>query len=289
MQCAQCGTENEALAKFCAVCGSPLGAPEPTTVVPGPEAAPAPVVFAPVAPQPAPAYAPPPPPRRKRGCLITALVLASILAILSAAAVWFITRPPRDLGVSYTEVDYQAAIGKFKDAGVTIEDTVPNLPVEQTKLVYSPIKKKVSVRLNTKEVSAAVSMHHRSPKWALSDVQIKLGDKDQAEMSGYAIYNGTRYAFYADVNALFDAASQTVGGKANKIVVFGLDFPQQWYSVAEQYLIQRTNDWLKGMGEGLDIQTARIEGGELVLEGSVPEYARRVALDAVNATGTPGP
>lgn len=298
MQCAQCGTVNEEGAQFCAACGSSIVAGGPTAE----PAPPAPAVLEPVGPlvmepvaapvttppvqayAPVPAYAPPPPPRKKRGCLITTIVLFAVVAIACGAVVWFVTRPPRDLGVSYTEADYQSAVAKL---GIEVVDTVPDMPIEQTKVVYSG-KKQVNVRLTSKEISAVVSMHHRSPKWALSDVQILLGNDNQVQMSGYAVYQGQRYAFYTDLNAIL-AGPRSVGGTADKIVVFGVDFPQQWYGAAEGYLIERTNEWLAGMGEGLDLQQARIENGELVLIGTVPASAKRVPLSSINATGTPGP
>lgn len=301
MQCAQCGTENDASAKFCAVCGSPVSgdaaaavpieAPAPATVG-APVVAPVDTAFAvpsevPAATVPvAPAYAPapPPPPRKKHGCLITTLVLLSVVAIAAGAVVWFVTRPPRDLGVSYTEADYQSAVAKL---GIVVVDEAPNLPVEQTKIVYSG-KKQVNVRLTSKEVSAVISMHHRSPKWAISDVQILLGDNNQAQMSGFAVYQGARYGFYTDLNVLL-AGPKSIGGSADKIVVFGMDFPQQWYAPAVGYIMGAANDWLAGMGEGLDIQSASIENGELVLQGTVPASAKRVPLSSINGTGTPTP
>jgi hypothetical protein len=313
MQCAQCGTENDTGAAFCAVCGSSLAgvapsldsalaaqppvteavAPAAASPVPAAAAAAVPpgapvtaaaATYAPVAPAPAYAQAPPPPPRKKHGCLITTIVIFSVLAIACGAVVWFVTRPARDLGVSFTEADYQSAIAKL---GIEVVDEAPNLPVEQTKIVYSG-KKQVNVRLSSSEVSAVISMHHRSPKWALSDVQILLGDNNKAQMSGYAVYQGTRYGFYADLNVLL-AGPKSVGGSADKIAVFGMDFPQQWYGAAVNYLVGATNDWLSGMGDGLDIQSASIENGELVLVGTVPASAKRVPLSSINATGTPTP
>jgi|BarGraIncu00421A_1022006.scaffolds.fasta_scaffold17952_2 hypothetical protein len=309
MQCAQCGTENEAGATFCAICGLRLGGsgespgsaqtgePPVTEPVAAPAQIPvAPVaatpayvatpVVAPAAPAPVPSSvtAPPPPPRKKHGCLVTTIVLFAVLAIACGAVAWFVTRPPRDLGVSYTEADYQSAVAKL---GIEVVDEAPNLPVEQTKIVYSG-KKQVNVRLSSKEVSAVISMHHRSPKWALSDVQILLGTNNQVQMAGFAVYQGTRYGFYADLNLLL-ASSRSIGGSADKIVVFGVDFPQQWYAPAVDYVMGAANDWLSGMGEGLDIQSASIENGELVLQGTVPASIRRVPLSSINATGTPTP
>jgi len=287
MQCAQCGTENVAGAQFCTQCGSPLPAtapvPDPVAAYP-PQPAP-PAGYAPqppapgyAAPQPGyPAAAPPAaPPRKKRGCLITALVVIGVLVFGCVGAAFAASQllKPKDLGVNYTEADYQSAVTKL---GIQVVDKAPELPAEKTKTIYRG-KKKVDVRLTSREVSAAVSLHRRLPKTVLEDVQILLGDNGQAVMSGYAWYGGRRYVFYTDITAQL-AGPQSVTGSAQQIVVFGIDFPREYYPEAEQYLIDATNEWLAGMGEGLDIQTATIDGGELTLIGTVPETVERVPLD----------
>ena len=299
MQCAQCGVENVAGAQVCAACGSPLGASQPPAV-PDPTSA-APSVAPPAPPQYAPqpgyppqapqqAYAAPPAPaakpKKKRGCLIAALVVVVLLLLSCAGAAWGMTTlfKPKDLGVNYTEADYQSAVTKL---GIVVDDKAPNLPVAQTKIVYKG-KKKVNVKLSSAEVSAAISMHHRSPKWALADVQILLGDNNQFQMSGYAAFQGQRYAFNADLTAVL-AGAQSVGGNAQNIVVFGVGFPKEYYAPATEYLVGAANDWLAGMGEGLDIQAASIQNGELVLVGTVPAIAERVPLDALVTTSTPTP
>lgn len=298
MQCAQCGMENVEGSQACSNCGAPLAAPAQPGYPPQPAAG--------YTPQPQPGYAPPqyppqqpygapqqpaamPPaqaPKKKHGCLVAAFVVLAVVLLGCAGLAWGLTGmfKPKDLGVSYTEADYQSAVTKL---GIVVEDKAPNLPVEQTKMVYSG-KKKVNVKLTSAEVSAAVSMHHRSPRWALSDVQILLGDNNQFQMSGYASYNGQKYGFYADLTAVL-ASPQTVGGSAQSIVVFGVDFPKEYYSAATEYLVGKANDWLGGMGQGLDIQTAQIVNGELVLVGTVPARAERVPLDSVVTSTTPTP
>jgi len=323
MQCAQCGMENVEGSQVCTNCGVPLATPVQPVYPPQPQPMPqAPVGYAqppggyaPVpAPQPQPGYtqsmqpgyppqqvppvyppqqqyaAPPPPlaqpPKKKHGCLITMFVILAVVLLGCAGLAWGITGmfKPKDLGVSYTEADYQSAVTKL---GIVVEDKAPNLPVEQTKMVYSG-KKKVNLKLTSAEVSAAISMHHRSPRWALSDVQILLGDNNQFQMSGYAAFNGQKYGFNADLTAVL-ASSQTVGGSAQNIMVFGVDFPKDYYEAATGYLVGKANEWLGGMGEGLDIQTAQIVNGELVLVGTVPARAERVPIDSVVTSTTPTP
>jgi hypothetical protein len=235
-----------------------------------------------------PVGAPPAPPKKKRhGCLITTVIVLGLILLgcVGVGVYAFALSKPKDLGVTYTEADYQSAITKM---GIQVIDTAPTLPVSQTRMVYRG-KKKVSVKLTSSEVSAAVSMHHRSPKWILQDVQILLGDNDQFQMSGYAVYGGQRYPFYADLTAAL-AGPQSVSGTAQNIVVFGVDFPQQYYPAAQDYLIGAANDWLAGMGQGLDIQSASISKGELLIDGTVPAEAERMPLAGSTAgTATPTP
>jgi len=300
MQCAQCGAENAAGARFCVACGSPLGSVEPAV---DPNATQPPEYGAPAAagvgyPQPSgyapqqpasqpgyPAAAPtgapptvPPPaaaPHKKRGCLVAALVVL-VLTFGCVGAAFAATQllKPKDLGVDYTEADYQSAVTKL---GIQVVDNAPGLPPEKTKTIYRG-KKKVNVKLTSREVSAAVSMHQRLPNTVLEDVQILLGDNGQATMSGYVVYGGQRYMFYSDITAQM-AGPQSITGSAQQIIVFGVDFPREYYPAAERYLIDATNKWLAGMGEGLDIETATIDGGELTLIGTVPETVERVPLE----------
>jgi hypothetical protein len=295
MKCTQCGAENIAGAQVCAACGTPLGGvgqpSDPAAAYPPAYGAPAPAPggYAPPAYAPQPGYAqqpvvaPPEPPKKKKrhGCLITTAIVLVVILLGCGAAAFALTTfgKPRDLGVSFTEADYQSAVSKL---GIQVTDTAPDLPVSQTKMVYRG-KKKVSVKLTSAEVSAAVSMHHRSPNWVLQDVQILLGDNDQFQMSGYAMVAGRRYPFYADLTAQL-AGPQSVSGTAQNIVVFGVDFPKQYYPAAEDYLVGAANDWLAGMGEGLDITSASIANGQLLLDGTVPAEAVRMPLSGTAAT-----
>jgi len=285
MQCAQCGVENVTGAQACVACGAPLGAAAPPAEPDPTSAPPPPIAESPPAPAASPT-SPTPAPKKKHGCLIAIVVVLALLLLSCAGIAWGITGlfKPKDLGVSYTEADYQSAVTKL---GIVVEDTAPNLPVSQTKMVYKG-KKKINVKLTSSEVSAAISMHHRSAKWALADVQILLGDNDRFQMSGYAVYQGQRYGFNADLTAVL-ASPRSVGGSASSIVVFGVDFPKEYYEPATEYLVGAANDWLAGMGEGLDIQAASIVNGELVLVGTVPATAQRVPLSGVVTTSTPTP
>jgi hypothetical protein len=291
MRCTQCGAENVADAQFCASCGQPIaGAPaqyapaayaQPAATPPGYAPQPA---YAPqqvYAPQPAPAAAPPR--KKKRGCLVTALILIGVLLLGCGAVAWGLTSlvKPKDLGVTYTEADYQSAVTKF---GVKMTDSAPGLPAEKTKTVYKG-KKKVNTRLSSAEVSAVVSMHRRAAGQTLRDVQILLGDNNRLQMSGFAVFNGVSYPFYTDLTMAL-ASPRSVGGSAQNIVVWGVDLPQQYWGAATEFLFSAINERLAAMGAGLSIDTATISGGELTIIGQVPASADGVPL-AGEATSTP--
>jgi hypothetical protein len=184
---------------------------------------------------------------------------------------------PKDLGVVYTEADYQSAVTKL---GVQKTDTVPDLPPEKTKTVYKG-KKKVKAALSSSEVSALVSMHRRSPGQPLQNVQILLGDNNTLQMTGSVVYNGVSYPFYTALTAAL-AGPQAVGGSAQSIVVWGVELPREYYEAATEFLASAINTHLAEMGDSLDIQSASIVGGELVFEGTIPATAEGVPLDGVS-------
>jgi hypothetical protein len=117
--CPSCGTEAAEGAQFCPSCGTAIKAPE-VEPPPMPEATPPPMPAAPLASAYAEAVpvAPAPVKKKKRGCVIALAVLGVLLfCCIGSAAAAFIglksVGKPRDLGVTYTEADYQSATAKL--------------------------------------------------------------------------------------------------------------------------------------------------------------------------------
>ncbi len=349
MFCPSCGTPVADGDQFCPSCGTSMAAGDAgqapaAPVEPVVQAAPvfapppqAPAVQAPVAP----AYAPPPqvqaPPKKKRGCLIAVIIIAALLlcCLGTIGAGYFgllSLGKPRDLGVRYTEADYQSATTKLgidvsmsgpdsptakgevpatdpgatggaaggasgstggatttdattksggtKTGGTTTKATgtkgsapVTEGPAKGTKVVYEG-SRPIDITLTSAEFSALMSMHHYSPNWLVQDFQVKFGENGQLEMSGYVVWDGRMYGGYAQANAQL-TGPQSVGGSITKLEGLGVEIPQEYNGPAGDYIAGVMNDWLAQM-EGLNLQSATIEGGQLHIVGTVPARVVRV-------------
>jgi hypothetical protein len=157
--CPSCGTGLAEGGRFCPSCGAqvavgetvqpPVQQPAPPVQQPAPPVQPAyapppavaSVATAPVAGQ----YAPPPvavqpPPKKKRGCAIALIVLGVLLfcCVGTAAAAFFGLKSvgkPRDLGVKYTEADYQSATAKL---GIDVSRTGIDSPTVAAEPAEAP-------------------------------------------------------------------------------------------------------------------------------------------------------
>ncbi len=131
MFCAKCGEKIEDNARFCTSCGTvvdsePLQAPSQPVISQQP-APPQPPQYAPppyVRPEPQPQIfyaqpqnAPPSyaPPKKKRhiGCFVVLFLFLAIVGAGLFVYAKFAWAPPRDLGIRYTQADFDSAMGKI--------------------------------------------------------------------------------------------------------------------------------------------------------------------------------
>jgi hypothetical protein len=320
--CPTCGTAIADDGAFCSKCGTPVEATGGEAAAAEPVAPSAPVAAPIFAPPPAaqPVYAPPPdgplaaPPKKKRGCLIALGIVGGLTACcIAVPALAFFgvlsLGKPRDLGVRYTEKDYQSATAKlgmdvskadlsaFATAGTgatgdgssagTVKPVTPpkttkhSAPVTQgpakgTMVVYEG-SRPIDVTLTSEEFSALMSMHHYSPNWLVQDLQVRFGDNGQMELSGYVVWEGRMYGGYASAVGEL-TGPQSVGGSITKLEGMGVEVPGEYYGPAADYLAGVMNDWLSQM-DGLNLTEATVTGGQLHLVGTVPARVVRVPAD----------
>jgi len=151
MFCTKCGAQLNDDARFCTNCGAvtetaqpqpqtqpqqpvppPPPPPQPQQYAPPPQPQPqqyAPPAYAVPGPQPVPpqygAPAVPPAPKKKRrvGCLIVLIVFLVLIGAGFFVFAKFAWMPPRDLGIRYTQADFDSAVQKvglrvsYKDMG----------------------------------------------------------------------------------------------------------------------------------------------------------------------------
>ncbi len=194
MFCRSCGNPIETDTRFCPHCGQAVSGPEaPGPDAPAPAARPteapgAPAPFPPAAPMPPPAAAlPPAPARRKKrhGCLIAFLVILALL-VAGAVAVYFLLPGlfrPVDLGVHYTERDYESVLEKL---GYEKDEAPQSGTRQDYKYEYGPVVP-VETRLSAAEVTAFFNLN-RPSYFPLKDVQIRIGTQPEMGIGGWSYW-----------------------------------------------------------------------------------------------------
>jgi hypothetical protein len=132
----------------------------------------------------------------------------------------------------------------------------------------------VDIDLTNEEFSALISLNHYSPNWLVKDMQVKFGDGNTMEMSGYVEFEGQRYPVYVSGTAQL-TGPKTFGGTATAVSVGGFEVPADYYPMAAEFLAGLLNDWLAQM-EGLNLESVEISGGIVHIKGTVPATVIRV-------------
>lgn len=198
MNCTNCGAQIEQNARFCTVCGAALAAP--AQYVPPPQQP----VYAPV-------YAAPVIPKKKArtGIWIT---LALLLIILGAAG-WFLGRlmffKPKDLGIKYTEADFQSAMDKI-GTQITFEGKTGDdldafrkslkdeeFYIEDYNFELTDYQRK-SFTLTPQEATALLNEVAKG-FWWFEDVQVKVLPDGSMEGSSKADIAKLKKELYSDV------------------------------------------------------------------------------------------
>lgn len=186
MHCTKCGSQLNPGASFCAKCGNPVQppsvqqAPLARAVPPAPAARPAAYAGAPATV------------RRKKtnGCLIAVFVAAGIVVFLGLLAggallIWGhgllekVGLAPRDLGVKWTQQDYNNMI---EEIGVKTE--APPKSADRSAFTKEFIgQKDVDWNISENEMTAWMN-DNRPGYWPFRDVQVKFHEGNVIEVSG---------------------------------------------------------------------------------------------------------
>ena len=224
MYCQNCGSQVPDKAQFCAQCGARTDVAGPAD----PAAAPFDPKMQPGAQQPAPGYnqayqqatiqqpAPVAGPRdrkkKKKGCLIAVIVLLIILAAMGLLAASLLgIFGPKDLGVTYTEADYQSALDKIGTditfdgmQGDDLRSFTRQIKKDGTKLEiddytweHSDFHDK-SFELTPAEATALLNEIAPGFYW-FEDQQIRIGSDGLVEASGTLLLNQAMDDFYPEL------------------------------------------------------------------------------------------
>lgn len=238
------------------VASAPAASAPPTAPTPAPSAAPPPPSFAPpVTGAAAPA------PRKKRGCLAGCLIALVVAVLLVVGGVFAITQlaKPADLGVAYSEADFDAVIAKV---GVAWPELPEGANPDDYQRVYSG-EQPLDVVLTEAELSALMSYNHNASYWPVQSMQVNLTGGNTAEVSAVVTYAGRDWPVLASGSGTI--SRKTLDVSIGSAEVIGISVPAEYLPYGEAFLEAMVNDRLARI-EGLNIDSIEIteEGVHLV-------------------------
>lgn len=236
---------------------TPGSTPASTTSAPtAPTPAPAATTYA---PPPPPPFAPPvtgaaaPPPKKKRGCLVGCLIALVIVILLVVGGVFAITQltKPADLGVAYSEADFDAVIAKV---GVAWPELPEGANPEDYERVYSG-EQPLDVVLTEAEISALMSYNHSASYWPIQSMQVSLTGGNTAEVSAVVTYAGRDWPVSASGSGTISGKTLDVGIASAEVI--GISVPAQYLPYGDAFLEAIVNDRLARI-EGLNIESIEV-------------------------------
>lgn len=228
---------------------------------------------APPASPPATGTAPGAAPKKKRkGCLIALLVVVLLLVLAAVGIAIALNRAsePADVGVVYSEADFDSAVAKV---GVVW----PELPEGEDPGAYERVytgSKPMDVTLTEAELSALMSYNHSASYWPIKSMQIDLTGGG-ATASGVVSYGGRDWPFTA-------AGSGGIGGSALDVsiasaTVAGMDVPAQYLPLGESFLEGVVNARLARI-PGFSVESLELTDAGVHAVGTIWETAEYVKV-----------
>ena len=207
---------------------------------------------------------------------VVGVVVVGLLTIVAASGMVYIpalteilgTDKPVDLGV---EVDPILFDNIIEEQGMDFKDPVSDYQLTSN-IVYSDTSP-MDLSLSSSDLSSYLqATNNEGP---LKDIQIKLGDNNQAEMSAYIDLNDMGYDFKGPVYAegsISKASDNSIKIDINSAKVGLLPLPESSTEQGTQELENMINSQLAKMPE-LNIETLEISDGKLDFKGDYPKTA----------------
>lgn len=219
----------------------------------------APPGYPPAPPAAPPAAGAPAPKKKRKGCIIAAviaLVLACgcVGAVAIAAAVMSGDEEP----VSYSEADFATAIDKV---GVTWPVLPEGEDPEAYERVYSG-QKQVDVVLTGSEISALMSFNHGESYWPIKSMDVELAGGNTARASMIVSYAGRDWP--VEVSGSGEAAGGGLDLNLNSAEVMGIDVPEEYLPLGSDILENIINPRLARAGITIDMLVSNEDGVHFV-------------------------
>lgn len=216
------------------------------------------------------------PKKSRTGCIVVSVILVLLLCccLASAAIAWPLVSiymgasdpKPVDLGVKYSPAEMASISQK---TGISI-DTGYGKPNAGTAMFYEGTKQ-VSAALTQAEFSAYLN-YVNSPRLPIKEVQVKIENNNQAQVSTLVTYQNHEYPVLATVTGTVKGATAT--GSFKIIKVAGFTIPAQYRDMATKLVLALINGRLARVN-GLNITRFEFQRGRLIIEGTFPAKAWR--------------
>jgi hypothetical protein len=209
-----------------------------------------------------------------------------VLIIIGAVAAFTI---PHSLGVRYTKADLKSVNNKLGINYATLPSS--DNPTASLKLTG---QKSLNAQITQEELTAL--LNQPSSQWKnypIKDVQLKINDDGTVEMTGKIL--AKRFTDYADATDMPQQYKSLIADNANKVPlnpsfdykgdyevqngklvgemtelkVGPLTVPQDWTDNNKDFITGFVEDRINSAG--LKIDSASFEGGQLNIQGTVPE------------------
>ncbi|MCL5291057.1 MAG: hypothetical protein M1548_00815 [Actinobacteria bacterium] len=205
------------------------------------------------------------------GVLVLALTVGTFLGVVPVLSGLAGTAKPKDLGVRYSEKDFNTALAKTP---LKLKNKIDG-PIEGTEMVYTG-QALIDATFTEAELSALLSYNHSS-RFPVSQVQVRLLGGNRAEASGMVTYKGIKYPVYVSGSASL-TSGKSVTGSVSAAQVSGISVPVNYWPQAENYVINLVNRRLARM-DGLNIQKVELSEGKARVVGTMPAEAKRVRVN----------
>lgn len=204
-----------------------------------------------------------------KGC-ITMIVLGGIVLASGSFFIYSALKnisTKQDLGVVGDEAGFETFLDEIgmDVQGINYEDfclTCPHLNYEGSH--------EATITISEQDASSWFQTVNVSPI-QLAETQFNINADGSIELSTYATYQGTQYPIYG-VGTLERTGEQSIQVSVSELEVGTLSLPANVATIASEFLTETANSKLGAM-TGLRIDDLRIEEGNVVFEGAVPDKA----------------
>jgi hypothetical protein len=207
-----------------------------------------------------------------KGCLIAFLVVFFILALMGGGVYLGYRRvlkamEPVDLGVEYTEDDYNSLMGEI---GLDADPSVLCIDCP-TPVYFDPHE--VAVTVSNAQASAAFEyINQHMSNASIKGTQIKMGD-GIAELSTTLTFQGREFPIYMSGTISRDS-ERTIEGEIYELKAGALTVPVTLQSFVESSLVDLANTKISDAGDTVRIDSIELTEGGLNFEGLIPSKAQ---------------